>query len=72
MTDSDLTPVDDSWENKWIPRIDNDNAAGYHSNGIGVPFPEVYHSIIDALPPEIIPVFNDYIHSLLHREDSGE
>lgn len=72
MTNAKQEPEENSWIDKWVERAQNDSDTSYHSDGIGVPYPDVYDELIKTLPADMAPLFKAYIQSLLKREQSDD
>jgi hypothetical protein len=60
-----ISSHDAAWLGKWTERITDTSHEGRYSDGVPIPHREVYNTIIESLPPEVIVLFEEYIASLL-------
>lgn len=64
-------PEDGQWEDKWAERAQSESEVTYHSNGVNIPDRPTYDFISDSLPEDVVPLFYEYVQSLLHPEDTS-
>jgi hypothetical protein len=64
-------PEDNQWVDKWTERVQSEDDTAYHSNGTSIPDRATYDFIRELLPEDVAPLFDEYVKSLLHPDDTS-